>query len=540
MNHLSELQLSMLIDGALTDADTDVVNRHIEDCEQCRAQLAIYDDDKRMIRSALCLDQPEIVPVFKMPAFKTPLGFREFALANLATGLLFWLVQFSWKTVFGEVAMSGFSWLTSMVVPDVYDLGVSITLFLTLEGTAMFDTYSGFIVAGIVACTAVWAALYFRKSRLISFSVLLTVIVVGMPQEANAVERQSGDFVLGSEETIKDTLVFIGETLSVDGNIEGDLIALGSRIVINGDVKGNLVVMGESVTVSGEITGTTINVGQSIELAGAIIQGDFWGAGRSVRLNKEARVSGNAIMAGETTSVAGHIGRDFVTAAETADFSGQVGEDVMAFGPKLLLLGDAVIRGDLTVHSHGEDSLQQSSGATIGGDVIFNTREYDGKSRNRYATAGFYGGQFLRLVAAFIVGYILFVLFPRMREVSLSSGIDGLTTAGVGLLALVSAPVILLLLALTVVGLPLTMLGMFIWLAVLYLAKILVAWLIGVMLIADKDDERSVAATVLAGIAIVIVMINLPFVGGFFNLVLTVIGFGMMTQWVMANRRVPA
>lgn len=531
MKHLTELQLSMLADNALDGVDdAATLKSHIAECDQCRSRLSVYEDDSRLVRSALSSEVMNEVPV--APKFKKPLGFREFAFANLMTGVLFWLAQFSWKTIFGEVVMDGFSWLTSLVVPDVYDVVVSTVLYLTFEGTAMFETYSEFIVIGLAAITIFWIASLARKSMVMSLSVLVSVLVLSAPQEAYAFQHHKGDFVIGAEETINDTLLFTGESLSVDGDINGDLVAFGKRIVINGKIDGNLIVAAQSIMVTGEVTGTIMNAAESIDLADLIVGGDFWAAGQSVRMNQDSRVTGNAILAGELISVAGYVGRDLVTAAETAELSGEVNEDVVAYVEKIQLLGNASVKGDMTIHARSEESLHQSSGANVGGAVNFEHNDYEGKPRNRYATIGFYFRQLVQLIAAFIVGYGLFSLFPRMQNLSLEGGASGFATGGIGLVGLVSAPVIAVILAVTVIGLPVAFLSVFMWITALYLAKILVAWVIGSMLLDDSAEDRGVIATLAVGLIIVIVAINLPFVGGVISFVLTALGFGMLLQWL--------
>ena len=43
------------------------------------------------------------------------------------------------------------------------------------------------------------------------------------------------------------------------------------------------------------------------------------------------------------------------------------------------------------------------------------------------------------------------------------------------------------------------------------------------------------AATLIAGLVIVIVAINLPFIGGLANFVLTLVGFGMIVSLLLAR-----
>jgi hypothetical protein len=59
----------------------------------------------------------------------------------------------------------------------------------------------------------------------------------------------------------------------------------------------------------------------------------------------------------------------------------------------------------------------------------------------------------------------------------------------------------------------------------LYLAKIPVAQLIGLLMFKSKPHY---AASLLAGLVVVIVTVNLPYVGWFLGLVITCVGLGML------------
>jgi cytoskeletal protein CcmA (bactofilin family) len=537
MTHLTDLQCSMYVDGALTSEESSVLDDHVAGCTTCQARLSVFREDKGFITIAMT-NEFEVVPQLELPKFKKPVGLREFAVANLLTGLLFWLAQFSSKAIFGEIVVDGFSWLTSIFVPDVYDLALTTTLYFTNEGTVMIEAYSGFIVAAILAVAATWLLLYVVKSKQALSFCLLTVVLgsgLALPQEASAIEHRRGSVVIPSGEIVNDTLLFTGESIVVDGIVTGDLVVFSKRVVVTGKVNGNLIAFAESLSISGEVSGTTINAGKSVELTDANLGGDFWGAGESIQISRETRIVGNAVLAADQASVQGEVGKDLTTAAETVELRGKVGEDMVAYGSSIKLLGDAGVVGDLTIHSEGEDSLSRSSESTVGGSIQFEHHDSDGRSKNRYATFQFYGFQVLKLAAAFIIGYGLFMLFPTVRSVSLDGGVTGFVTAGVGLVTLVSLPVILVLVAITVVGLPVTFFGFATWFLGLYLAKIMVAWLIGSRLFSDSDGERGVALPLITGLAIVSVAINIPFIGGVISFVMTIVGIGMLVQWLMAN-----
>jgi len=70
------------------------------------------------------------------------------------------------------------------------------------------------------------------------------------------------------------------------------------------------------------------------------------------------------------------------------------------------------------------------------------------------------------------------------------------------------------------------------WLLGLYFAKIVVAQMIGRRLFASPHGVPHYAATLLAGLVIVIVAINLPWIGWLIGIVLTLLGLGMIVTYV--------
>ena len=69
----------------------------------------------------------------------------------------------------------------------------------------------------------------------------------------------------------------------------------------------------------------------------------------------------------------------------------------------------------------------------------------------------------------------------------------------------------------------------------LYLSKIVVAQIIGRELFGASGTQPHPAATLIAGVVVVIIAINLPLLGGIVNLVLTLLGFGMLVTLLLAK-----
>jgi hypothetical protein len=149
------------------------------------------------------------------------------------------------------------------------------------------------------------------------------------------------------------------------------------------------------------------------------------------------------------------------------------------------------------------------------------------EEKNRYFTVEFYLWQMAELIAAFLFGLALFWLIPALRGLSIGAGLDGLKSAGIGIVTLVSIPIIAVLVAITLIGLPFTFLALTSWLLGIYLATIVVGAAIGQMMMSESD---SMPLTLLAGLATVIVVVNLPVIGGIVGFIFIIVGLGMLVQ----------
>ncbi|MFP6806774.1 MAG: hypothetical protein VB957_06280 [Pseudomonadales bacterium] len=270
--------MSMHADDALTGDAAAMTLQHLDACQICQAKYAAPSDEISMIASALSTDLPEPADLV-IPKFSRRTNLREFALANIATALVIWFAQFLWKTLFGELFMNAATWLTSIYMPDIYEMTSATILYYLKEGTAMFDAYLGFIVLALSSVVVLWLLLVYWKSRAVMSLCLLVMLgtTLGVPAPVMALEvmRSEGLITIGEEETIDDSLVIAADTILIKGNITGDLVAAGRRIDIDGSVEGNVLISGIS---HGErhSRGLLLGAGSSFDVVGAKVGVIYW------------------------------------------------------------------------------------------------------------------------------------------------------------------------------------------------------------------------------------------------------------------------
>ncbi len=373
-----------------------------------------------------------------------------------------------------------------------------------------------------------------RTTRFTTALCMLTLAVALFASDANAVERRIAEHTvtITKEQTIDDTLIAAGETVVIDGVITKDLFAFARRIIVRGSIGGNLIAFAEDITIQGQVGGMVIGAGASVDLINATVSGDLWGAGESVRIDPATRIAENAMIAARRAGIAGRIGHDALTFAEKLEVSGRVGRNLDVFARRVHLLNDARIGGDLSLLTDRDNALRQSANSAVGGEVNVHSSEMDYESRGRHVQGGYYLLQLFRLISAFIAGLVLLWCVPCLRTLNISNGTEGLKAVGIGLLTVIALPVFMLVSAVTLVGLPFTVIGFFLLLLVVYFAKILLASFIGRLLPGPFKRMDNYPLTLLSGLVVILLVVNIPWVGGFINLALTLAGAGLIVQQV--------
>jgi cytoskeletal protein CcmA (bactofilin family) len=536
----SELTHSMYADGELPAREAMRLERHAMTCSACRARIEALRGESEVLHTAL-KHADDLVAI---PRFVPPPRPRDFVVLIASIVLIGVFSRTFWSTVAAAIPTE-LKWLNPFESGVLFERATEIVKFIVFEGPAMWTATFNFIGAALIVAFVAWLALSATRRRaLIGIAASLLAVVVALPSTGHAYEirhNENGPVTVAADETINDTLFAAGQTVTIDGTINGDLIAFGQDVTVRGNVTGNLVTGAQSVTIEGTVGGTVLGAGENVTLANARVGRDFYGFGNGVGIGSGANVAGNATGFGETVDVDGRVGIDFKGFGSKVTVSGAVEGDVSGFGDTVTVASTARIGGNVTGHVDTAGDLSVADGATVGGTVDEQIVERE-QRRNHYERFGYYFSQVIRLAGAFLTGLVLLWLFPALREASLPNVMTVLRSAGIGLAAAVTLPVAALIVCVTIIGIPLGVLTFLLGAVGLYFSKAVIAQIIGRGVLSNRPTPPHYAATLFVGLVIVIVAINLPWIGGFANLLLTLVGFGVIVSLIFArlNRVEPA
>jgi cytoskeletal protein CcmA (bactofilin family) len=517
MKCLSELVYSMYADGEASPEEVRQVEEHLAACARCRSLVQALQQENRLLREALQAAEELNLEAQRHGVAGPLLGFLGMLGVTTAA-----VMTVTWVA---SVFPSGADWLNPFHRIAWFNWSFSSVLYLVMDGGNMLNSLvtalAFFMLAVVVASGLYWL---FKKHSASMALLAALLLVICEAQPASAVETRKGQLVtIPAGETLNDTLMWGGDTLEIDGTVTGNVIAGGNSVVIRGTVKGDVIGGCHTLEIDGTVEGSVFAFCQALTLRGRI-GGSAYAWVQAVRVEPEGRIEGDLVEGSGVLAIDGAVARDVKAFAGEVEVHGSIGRDLTAQSGHIRLTAPAHIGGNFTAHvGHTRDVLV-APGVTIGGK----SQTLVSVESNPYTRPKFYFWQAVRLAASFVTGVVLFVLFPSLFGGRLETAGRVLKAAGTGFLVLVVPPIAALVLGITLVGLPVGLMMLGAWLVALYLAKILVAAVIGRGLLHSHEPRLgSFALTLLLGLVIVTVAVNLPYIGWLIALLVVLVGLGL-------------
>jgi cytoskeletal protein CcmA (bactofilin family) len=253
-----------------------------------------------------------------------------------------------------------------------------------------------------------------------------------------------------------------GRSVRVVQPVAGDLVATGGTVGVDAAVSGDALVAGGTVRVDGSIEGSLYAGGGRITLDGTVRRNARIGGGR-VEIDPKAVVTGNVSLAGGAIRIEGTVQGYVQAAGGSVVIDGTVGGDVVASAGSVELGPNARIAGKLRYASR---ELKRDPAAQVAGGVErspVNVRSTGPGPRHLARAAGW-----LWTAGVVLTAIVLVAALPAFtaRAASTLRARTG-TSLLAGFVAMVCIPVAAILLLVTVIGIPLALLALVLYAALL-------------------------------------------------------------------------
>jgi hypothetical protein len=294
-------------------------------------------------------------------------------------------------------------------------------------------------------------------------------------------------------------------------------------------VKGDLRAAGERVNLSGSVDGEASLAAQDVDVAGRVGR-ELHAAGEHVRLGSSVQVGEDARLAGEDVQARGVINGELAVAGETVLIDAIVSGDVDVRARRFSVGPNARIAGKLDWRAAEQPVIDPA--AQITGGVSGSIREWrehgwesdvspeQWRDFGSAVETGFKMG--LWILAAFI-GLVIALAFPAFFD----RAVSGLRARpgpafGWGVLLFVLWPVLILVLMMTVIGIPLAFVAM----AAPVAGFALAAGAFGALAVRAQTSGGRLGAMAL-GLLAVGVLTLIPWFGWVIGFVVTLLGLGL-------------
>ncbi len=308
---------------------------------------------------------------------------------------------------------------------------------------------------------------------------------------------------------VQGDLVVGGGSVVVSGTIKADVLAGGGNVAILSAVEDDVRAVGGTVMVQGRVGGDVIVGGGQISIGGPGITGDVIAGGGSVRI--DAPVAGSVRIGSGSVYLNAPIAGNVVVQAGT-----------------LTLGSSAVISGSLTYSA--QEELTKEAGAIVRGEIQFEPRAEKKIPAAFFAIlfSVWFVGKFLALL---VCALLLGLLFRRyFAEIVSHAAERPLQEIGRGLVVVAAAPVISIICMVTIVGIPLGILGMLGFIIILVTSWIVSPILLGSMVFRylTKVEGTVTWKTIIVGVVIYSIAGLVPFVGWLAQILLTLLSIGVI------------
>lgn len=294
--------------------------------------------------------------------------------------------------------------------------------------------------------------------------------------------------------------------------VDGNFYSVASEIIIDGKISGDLIAVAEKIVVNGELGGDLIAVSSEIEINGTI-GGNFRAVASNIILN-------------------GKVLRNASLVAEKINFekNSSLSWDLISLSKEILLNGN--IKGNVDVFSKtAEINSVNEKDVSV---TLSEETSFFKKNKKDFNFKEFFFPRLLALLSAILTASALFFGFKK-HSLGIISKIenDYLQSFLYGLAIIILSPITLLFLAISIIGIPLSLSLAAIYAALLYLAKILTAIMLGQIFFKKIIKKRISNFWILSsGVLICWLIFSIPYVGVLAALSAASLGLGGIFKYV--------
>lgn len=357
------------------------------------------------------------------------------------------------------------------------------------------------------------------------FLLSILILLISLPGLAAAWEVKGGNETITKDRTVEGDLIFSGQRLEIDGVVKGDLMVMAREVVINGSVEGSVIgLVWEKLTINGVVQASLRVLANEITLNGSVNRNLLVLAARFFA-ERSSRVGAGILSLGSDISLAGRVdGPVEIRTLNSGTISGRFGDKLVLYGIPPDWKAPATVSGKVIDYSQNGKDPSKIKGIKINEY----TKDQEVINQNLFKTL--FWVSFIWFLGNLLMSLIFYSFFPRTAwEISDPTPLSFRKNLVAGLIGLFLIPVIMMLLCLTVVGIPLAVLIGLFYLVLLFFSGVPLNLWFGRLLF--KSRFKAIWLIILGSITLLGIGM-VPLLGIVANLIFSFTGVGMIVRMV--------
>lgn len=371
------------------------------------------------------------------------------------------------------------------------------------------------------------------------YLLLIPALILFLPIVSKAYVVKSSDFIyIAKDEIVEGNLYFSCKSLNIEGQVLGDVIGVSQNIQVNGQISGDLIALSQNISITGQIDGNTRVVSNTLNINGVI--------------NKNLNFLGESILLGENSMIE----QDVLLKSINSEFNGKIKGNIHGATNNMLIRGEVDKNVNILIDHKKKkkyyNTLQIEESAKISGslnyragkDANIKSKNVSGEIIKKEPIKSKNGGSKInKFIYSILSGFLLILLlnyFFKNKIKNLKKIITekNIKLSGYGAIILFLTPIAILILTITIIGAPIAIISLIIWLILLYLSRLIIAITIGDFIFKFfKKDDVSDYIKIVSGLIISWLLFCLPYIGWIFSLLAIIIGLGSMYYLIIKNKK---
>ena len=380
------------------------------------------------------------------------------------------------------------------------------------------------------------------KGKNINFRTLILnltlCLIIGIFLTANS--AQAKEVVFGGElnfeeQTENRNYYFSGLNIDIKSDFPKDLILTGLNIYAEGTVEEDVLVLGGDVYLNNYIKGDLRIIGGSVDVA-STIEGDLIIIGGRVNLLNEANIKGETLIIGGKINQNANLENETNIIAASVNLNNEISGQTEITTQNIIFDSEANITGVLYYYAPTKalERLGFQNNGRINFNQISTIRETGFVKTLVINVISFWlVVKFVTtLILAFFLIYVFKVFAQSVSNIATKSTIKSFLT---GFFSLILAPIIFVLLSVSLIGLPIGFLLLFVYIIIWSLASAVSGIFVGTMgsYVLEKNPEKKVLfSNTVLGVVLLTVIQFVPYFGDLTILILNFIAVGAIIRYI--------